>query len=69
MTDTEQRAVTGGMGGAAAGALIGALAGNAGMGAAIGGLAGTTGGFLYGRSVDAQNRAFQQGLQQGRSGN
>jgi hypothetical protein len=39
------------------------------MGAAIGGLAGTTGGFLYGRSVDAQNRAFQQGLQQGRSGN
>jgi len=43
------------------------MAGNAGMGALIGGAAGSTGGFLYGRSRDAQDRAFQEGLRQGRS--
>jgi len=59
--------VTGGLGGAAAGAAIGAIAGNAGMGALIGGAAGSTGGFLYGRSPEAQDRAFQEGLRQGRS--
>jgi osmotically inducible lipoprotein OsmB len=67
MTPTQQRTVTGGLGGAAGGAAIGAIAGNAGMGALIGGAAGSTGGFLYGRSRDAQDRAFQEGLRQGRS--
>jgi len=67
MSATQQRTVTGGLGGAAAGAAIGAMAGNAGMGALIGGAAGSTGGFLYGRSRDAQDRAFQEGLRQGRS--
>jgi hypothetical protein len=67
MTPTQQRTVTGGLGGAAAGAAIGAIAGNAGMGALIGGAAGSTGGFLYGRSRDAQDRAFQEGLRQGQS--
>ncbi len=67
MTTTQQRTVTGGLGGAAAGAAIGAIAGNAGMGALIGGAAGSTGGFLYGRSRDAQDRAFQEGLRQGQS--
>jgi osmotically inducible lipoprotein OsmB len=67
MTPTQQRTVTGGLGGAAAGAAIGAIAGNAGMGALIGGAAGSTGGFLYGRSREAQDRAFQEGLRQGRS--
>ena len=65
MSATHQRTVTGGLGGAAAGAAIGAIAGNAGMGALIGGAAGSTGGFLYGRSRDAQDRAFQEGLRQG----
>lgn len=67
MSATQQRTVTGGLGGAAAGAAIGAMAGNAGMGALIGGAAGSTGGFLYGRSRDAQDRAFQEGLRQGQS--
>ena len=65
MSATQQRTVTGGLGGAAAGAAIGAIAGNAGMGALIGGAAGSTGGFLSGRSRDAQDRAFQEGLRQG----
>jgi len=67
MSDTAQRSMTGGLGGAAGGAVIGAIAGNAGMGALIGGAAGSTGGFLYGRSRDAQDRAFQEGLRQGQS--
>jgi hypothetical protein len=67
MSATQQRTVTGGLGGAAAGAAIGAIAGNAGMGALIGGAAGSTGGFLYGRSRDAQDRAFQEGVRQGQS--
>ena len=67
LSATQQRTMTGGLGGAAAGAAIGAMAGNAGMGALIGGAAGSTGGFLYGRSRDAQDRAFQEGLRQGQS--
>lgn len=65
---TTQRAMTGGMGGAAGGALIGAMAGNAGLGAAIGAGVGAGGGFLYGRHVESRDRAFQQGVQAGRSG-
>lgn len=65
MSSTQQRTVTGGLGGAAAGAAIGALAGNAGKGALIGGAAGSAGGFLLGRSKDAQDRAFQEGVRQG----
>jgi hypothetical protein len=67
LSATQQRTVTGGLGGAAGGAVIGAIAGNAGMGALIGGAVGSTGGFLYGRSKDAQERAFQEGVRQGRS--
>ena len=63
MSATQQRTVTGGLGGAA----ICAMAGNAGMGTLIGGAAGPKGGFLYGRSRDAQDRAFQEGLRQGQS--
>lgn len=61
MSDTQQRAVTGGLGGAAGGAIIGAIAGNAGMGAAIGAAAGTAGGFLYGKHKEAEQRAYEQG--------
>jgi osmotically inducible lipoprotein OsmB len=65
MTETEQRTLTGGAGGAAAGAGIGALAGNAGLGAAIGGGAGLTGGFLLGRHHEARQAAYQQGVADG----
>ncbi|MGH8549287.1 MAG: YMGG-like glycine zipper-containing protein [Methylococcales bacterium] len=69
MTDTQQRTLTGGAGGAAAGALIGAIAGNAGMGAAIGAAAGSAGGFLYGKHKETEQRAYEQGRQDGaRSG-
>jgi len=68
LSQTEQRTVTGAAGGAAAGAIIGAIAGNAGLGAAIGGAAGAGGGFLYGKSKEAEERAYQQGVQAGRSG-
>lgn len=65
MTDTQQRTVTGGLGGAGAGALIGAIAGNAGMGAAIGAGVGTVGGFLFGKHKEAEQRAYQQGRRDG----
>jgi hypothetical protein len=67
MSATQQRTVTGGLGGAAAGAAIGAIAGNAGMGALIGGAAAPPNRFLYGRSRDAQDRAFQEGVRQGQN--
>lgn len=61
MSDTQQRTVTGGLGGAATGAAIGAIAGNAGMGAAIGAAAGTAGGYLYGKHKESEQRAYEQG--------
>ena len=68
MTQTQQRTVTGGLGGAAVGGLIGAAAGNAGMGAAIGAGLGATGGFLWGRHNEAVNRAYEQGRASGSQG-
>jgi hypothetical protein len=61
LSDTQQRTVTGGLGGSAAGAAIGAMAGNAGLGAAIGAAAGTAGGYLYGKHKESEQRAYQQG--------
>ena len=61
MSDTQQRTVTGGLGGAAGGALIGAIAGNAGMGAAIGAGAGIVGGYLYDKHKQAEQKAYEQG--------
>jgi len=65
MSQTQQRALTGSVGGAAAGGLIGAAAGNAGMGAAVGAGLGLTGGFLLGRHNEAVNRAYEQGRTSG----
>ncbi len=48
MTPTQQRALSGGAIGAAAGAGLGAIAGNATIGAAIGGPAGLAAGALWG---------------------
>jgi uncharacterized membrane protein len=65
MTQTQQRALTGTVGGAAAGGIIGAIAGNAGMGAAVGAGLGGTGGFLLGQHNEAVNRAYEQGRASG----
>lgn len=61
MSQTQQRTATGAAGGAAFGAVVGAIAGNAGMGAAIGAAAGGTGGFLYGKHKESEQKAYQQG--------
>jgi Glycine-zipper domain len=58
MSDTEQRAVTGSLIGAAGGGIIGAIAGNAGMGAAIG--AGT------GKHKESEQAAYERGVNDGR---
>lgn len=68
MSETEQRAMTGTAGGAAGGALIGAMAGNAGLGAAAGAGAGLIGGMVFDYHKKTEERAYQQGVQSGRSG-
>ena len=50
MTPAQQRALSGGAVGAAAGALIGGATGHAGTGAAIGGATGAAGGYIYEKS-------------------
>jgi hypothetical protein len=65
MTPTQQRALTGTAIGAGGGAVIGAIGGNAGLGAAAGAGAGLLGGLLVDRSMQAQDRAFQQGFAAG----
>jgi hypothetical protein len=64
MTDTERRAGTGTVVGAAGGAAIGAMAGNAGMGAAIGAGVGLLGGLAY----DQNRKAYEQGRRDGQAG-
>jgi len=68
LSPTQQRTMTGSLGGAGAGALIGAIAGNAGMGAAIGAGAGALGGFAYGKHKDSVDQAYQQGRSDAQSG-
>jgi osmotically inducible lipoprotein OsmB len=67
LTATQQRTMTGGLGGAAGGAVIGALAGNAGMGALIGAGAGAAGGYLFDQHKQSEQRAYERGVQTGRS--
>ena len=64
MSDTQRRAATGTVGGAAAGAAIGAMAGNAGMGAAIGAGVGLLGGLLY----DQNQKTYERGRRDGQAG-
>jgi uncharacterized membrane protein len=66
LNDTQQRTLTGGVGGAGVGALLGAIGGNAGLGAAAGAGAGLLGGFLYDRVQKDQQAAYDQGYQAGR---
>ena len=67
MTDTQRRTGTGALAGAATGAVIGSLTGSAGWGAVIGAGAGAAGGFLYDQHKQAEQRAYQQGVQAGRA--
>jgi len=64
MTDTQRRAGTGTVVGAAGGAAVGAMAGNAGMGAAIGAGVGLLGGLIY----DQNQKSYQQGRRDGQMG-
>jgi hypothetical protein len=61
MSESQQRAATGGLIGAGAGGIIGAIAGDAGMGAAVGAGLGATGGFLYGRHNEELRAAYERG--------
>lgn len=68
LTPTQQRAMTGTVGGAGIGAVAGAIGGNAGLGAAVGAGAGLLGGLIFDQHRRAEDRAFQQGYATGRQG-
>lgn len=61
MSETQQRTVTGGLGGAAGGAVLGAIGGNAALGAAAGAGAGLVGGYLWDQYKKGQESAYEQG--------
>jgi OmpA family protein len=65
MTPTQQRALTGTVGGAGVGAIAGAIGGNAGLGAAAGAGAGLVGGLIFDQARRSQDAAFQQGFAAG----
>lgn len=65
MTPTQQRALTGTMGGAGIGAVAGAIGGNAGLGAAAGAGAGLLGGLIFDQARRSQDQAFQAGFAAG----
>src|SRR4051794_16580890 len=67
LNSTQQRTLTGGVGGAAGGAVIGAIAGNAALGAVIGAGVGAAGGYLYDQHKKTEGRAYQRGYNQGRA--
>jgi len=67
MSDTQQRTLTGGVGGAAVGGVVGAIAGNTGLGLAIGAGAGLAGGYLYDQHKKSEEKAYQQGVAAGKS--
>ena len=66
MTDTQQRALTGTVGGAGVGAILGAIGGNAGLGAVAGAGAGLAGGLIYDHVKKSEQSAYQQGYTAGR---
>ncbi len=66
MDATQQRALTGTVGGAGVGAILGAVGGNAGLGAVLGAGAGLAGGLIYDRVQKDQQSAYDQGYAAGR---
>ena len=68
LTTGQERLLGGTAAGATGGAVLGAIAGNAGLGTAIGAGAGLIGGFLYDKSKQNEQSAYQQGYAAGRSG-
>ena len=67
LSETQQRTLTGGAAGAAGGAVIGAIAGNTALGAVIGGAAGVAGGYIWDQHKKTEERAYQQGVQDGKA--
>jgi hypothetical protein len=61
----QQRALTGGVGGAGVGAVLGAIGGNAGLGAVAGAAAGVAGGLIYNNVKNNEKSAYQQGYYAG----
>jgi hypothetical protein len=64
-SETEQRAGTATVGGAALGAVPGAIGGNAGLGAVAGAGAGLAGGLIYDRVKKNEQSAYDQGYYAG----
>lgn len=67
MSDTQERTLSGGAMGAAAGTAIGAIAGHTLWGAAIGAVAGTAGGYLYDKDQKSKDAAYQKGYTDGQN--
>lgn len=68
LNPTQQRALTGTAAGAGIGAIAGAIGGNAALGAGIGAGAGLLTGLAVDQHQRSRERAFQQGVAAGRSG-
>lgn len=66
LSATQQRGLTGTVGGAGVGAVLGAIGGNAGLGAAAGAGAGLIGGLLYDQVKKNEAASYQQGYAAGR---
>jgi hypothetical protein len=67
MTTTQQRTLSGAAVGTAGGALIGAIAGDAALGAVIGAAAGAGGGYIWDQHKQAEQRAYERGVQEGKT--
>ena len=63
MNNTEQRALTGTVGGAGVGAIIGAIGGNAGLGALVGAGAGLAGGLIYDHVKKEEAASYNRGYE------
>lgn len=67
MTDKQRSTAIGTGLGAVGGAAIGSFSGNAGWGALIGAGVGAAGGLAVGQSRENERRAYQRGVESGRS--
>ena len=65
MSDTEQRTLSGGAIGTAAGGVVGAIAGYTGLGLAVGAITGSAAGYLYDHHEKAKKEAHDQAYEQG----